>query len=338
MKTFGIANWEQKQHYRDRMPPWIKLYNSLLDDYEFSCLQDASKLHLVLIWLLASRNNNSLPYDCKWIKSRIGVDSDVDLNELLDKGFIYIDTSNDNGLQLMEQDASKALSKCEQDACLEERRGETERETEQSLKPIKKSVDKKRKRFDSSPANFEQWNWPSEPDHELFDDWIAMRRKVKATISERSFKAIGKELTKAVGLGFSVDQCLAEAEIRSWKGFKAEWMANSVSSGQAGHGLTDEFLSSLSRGFNLFFEENGINSRWEGMPPGITANIKSIIDGYPDREFDKLDTWNRLLDHISKSDWLMGRTANPFTLSISWLTKPDNFFKIINGEYHSNKS
>ena len=60
MQFFNVKNWDGLQHYKDRAPPWIKLYNHLLDDYEFACLQDASKLHLMLIWLLASRNSNRL--------------------------------------------------------------------------------------------------------------------------------------------------------------------------------------------------------------------------------------------------------------------------------------
>ena len=87
-QTFSVANFEKFQHYRDRAPPWIKLYNELLDDYAFGQLPDASKVHLVLIWLLASRSNNCLPFDPKWIAKRIGATEKVDLTRLLSSGFI----------------------------------------------------------------------------------------------------------------------------------------------------------------------------------------------------------------------------------------------------------
>jgi len=128
MQFFRVKNWDGLQHYRDRTPPWIKLYNHLLDDYEFACLQDASKLHLVLIWLLASRTSNRMPFNKKWIKSKIGVDSEVDLNALLESGFILLEPSNDGEIQLMEQDASNVLADCKQHADTEERRAE-ERES-----------------------------------------------------------------------------------------------------------------------------------------------------------------------------------------------------------------
>src|SRR2546422_566349 len=85
---FMIKNFEKYQHYKDRSPPWIKLYNDILEDYEFGCLQDASKLHLILIWLLASRSNNKLPYDAEWISRRINAVSKVNLDALHKSGFI----------------------------------------------------------------------------------------------------------------------------------------------------------------------------------------------------------------------------------------------------------
>lgn len=134
MRFFRIKNWDDFQHYTDRSPPWIKLYNHILDDYSFTCLQDASKLHLVLIWLLASRNSNHLPYDSNWIKSRISVTSKINLDELLESGFIEIELNEikdleDGSLSCL-QDASKALQTVEQSACLE--REERERRVEES--------------------------------------------------------------------------------------------------------------------------------------------------------------------------------------------------------------
>lgn len=103
MEYFRIKNWTKHQHYKDRRPPWIKLHNSLFDDYEFQCLQDASKLQLIAIWLLASRSNHFsdkkeplLPVDKNYLKRQSGLLGDYDLNVLFDSGFIirYQDASN----------------------------------------------------------------------------------------------------------------------------------------------------------------------------------------------------------------------------------------------------
>lgn len=86
---FRVVNIEKFQHYKERNPPWIKLHNTLLDNYEFGCLHDASKVHLVLIWLLASRHGNRLPWDSKWIAARIQATSKtIDLDAMLQAGFI----------------------------------------------------------------------------------------------------------------------------------------------------------------------------------------------------------------------------------------------------------
>ena len=88
--TFSVKNFERFQHYKDRSPPWIKLYNELLDDYAFGLLPDASKLHLVAIWLLASRSNNRIPHDPNWIAKRISATEKVDLDLLRVSGFIEV--------------------------------------------------------------------------------------------------------------------------------------------------------------------------------------------------------------------------------------------------------
>jgi len=89
---FTVKNWDKFQHYKDRLPPWIKLHRELLNNYEFTCLQDASKLHLMLIWLLASQTDNKLPADPQWLKNALHIDIEPDLEALFNAGFIEIDS------------------------------------------------------------------------------------------------------------------------------------------------------------------------------------------------------------------------------------------------------
>jgi hypothetical protein len=119
--TFSVKNFAKFQHYKKRSPPWIKVYNVLLDDYEFGRLPDASKLHLIAIWLLASRYQNAIPYDPEWIAHRINATERINLAVLESAGFIVLD-----------QDCSKMLAERKQSAPLETER-ETEREIDISL-------------------------------------------------------------------------------------------------------------------------------------------------------------------------------------------------------------
>jgi len=116
MQYLTIKNWKNHQHYKDRDPPWIKLHRSLLNDYTFLRLQDASKLHLILIWLFASQSGGRIPNDTKFIQQRIGCSSPPNLKVLIESGFLIV-----------EQDASKTLADCKQSAMPET---ETETETE----------------------------------------------------------------------------------------------------------------------------------------------------------------------------------------------------------------
>lgn len=135
MEYIQVKNWDNFQHYKDRTPPWIKLYNHLLDDFEFSCLPDASKAHLLSIWLLASRTNNKIPNNARWIGNKINATEDVNLDILIESGFIEVISSKNNKLQTPEQDASNMLQTPEQDACLEREERREEKEKPSKARP-----------------------------------------------------------------------------------------------------------------------------------------------------------------------------------------------------------
>ena len=52
-----IKNWQKFQHFKNRRPPWIKLYRDLLEDEEWFKLPPASAKVLVMLWLLASEDD-----------------------------------------------------------------------------------------------------------------------------------------------------------------------------------------------------------------------------------------------------------------------------------------
>jgi hypothetical protein len=58
MQQYRVRNWERFQHYKDRNPPWIRLHRSILDDYDFHCLPDASRALAPCLWLLASESDD----------------------------------------------------------------------------------------------------------------------------------------------------------------------------------------------------------------------------------------------------------------------------------------
>lgn len=126
-----VKNFDKFQHYKDRSPPWVKLHATVLEDYDFNRLQDASKAHLMLLWVLASRTDNKIPADSEWIKTRIGAISPVNIAELVDAGFIVLDQE----VQQAEHVASNPLHK-QSNCAMPEKEEETEVETEERQKDV----------------------------------------------------------------------------------------------------------------------------------------------------------------------------------------------------------
>lgn len=69
--------------------------------------------------------------------------------------------------------------------------------------------------------------WPQQPAQQTLDDWLAMRKRLKANVSQTVINRFASELKKAVQFGYSVDFCLQECVTRNWRGFEVQWLLNS---------------------------------------------------------------------------------------------------------------
>ena len=111
--------WHEFQHYKHRSPPWIKLQKSLLDNYEFHSMQDASKALAMCLWLVASEHlegeidasSERLAFRFRTTPEKI----EKALKPLIDNGFFVV-----------VQGASEMLAECVQSADTEKSREETE--------------------------------------------------------------------------------------------------------------------------------------------------------------------------------------------------------------------
>ena len=123
-----VSNWGDLQHYKHRRPPWIKLHRSLLDNYEFACLQDASRALAPSLWLLASE------YDDGVITSSV---SEICFrlrmsHERFVKALLPLISAN--FIECL-HDASSALARCKQDAMPEKSREELNTHTSYESAP-----------------------------------------------------------------------------------------------------------------------------------------------------------------------------------------------------------
>ena len=120
-----IKNWSQFQHFKDRRPPWIKLYRDILDDIEWHELDAKSAKVLVMLWLIASEDDGKLP-DIKRLAFRLRM-SEKDTEASISKLSHWL-----------EQDDISVISRRYQDDAPEterERETEEEKETDLSIEP-----------------------------------------------------------------------------------------------------------------------------------------------------------------------------------------------------------
>lgn len=192
-----IRNLERFQHYKHRTPPWIKLYQDLLDVYEFSRLPDHTRFHAIALLLLASRMDNELPDDSSWLQARIGAKTRVDIDALL--GAKWLERVDLQGtLAECVQGASQLQADCARDAREsrgEESRGETY--TQSASKLLAPSLLRK---------EFAEEFWPRYPRKVSMDDaekaYAKARRRgatkeaILAGLERAQQNWVGRELDK----------------------------------------------------------------------------------------------------------------------------------------------
>ena len=187
----SIKNWNKFQHFKDRRPPWIKLYRDLLDDLEWHQLDPLAAKVLVMLWLIASESDGNLP-EIKTLAFRLRM-SEKDVAQSVSKLSHWLD-----------QDDIKAISQRYQDD-LPETETETKKEKRESVAIAPVSVDKS-----------------------VWEDFLKIRKAKRAPMTATALEAIKREAEKA---GWPLNDALRECVTRGWQGFKADWVEHRKSTG-----------------------------------------------------------------------------------------------------------
>jgi hypothetical protein len=174
--TIAIKNWHHFQHFKDRRPPWIKLYREILDDLEWSRLSGEHAKALVMLWLIASESDGILP-PVKHIAFRLRKSETETIKAL--KALNH----------WLEQDDIGAISKRYQDDAPEtEGEKETEKEKEERHRRACLFQNSDYFDFDKFKAALPEWDestcreyWQSASDYSAakgakYIDWIAAVR------------------------------------------------------------------------------------------------------------------------------------------------------------------
>lgn len=94
--------------------------------------------------------------------------------------------------------------------------------TSHSLEPVNEPKKINTKKI-AAKLDWSSWGLPEQ---QVFDDWLALRKSLRATVTQTVIDAFAVEFRKAERFGFSVSDCLRCAVVAGWRGFKFEWMQN----------------------------------------------------------------------------------------------------------------
>lgn len=135
----SVVGWEKFQHYKDRDPPWVKLYRDLLTTESWVVGTDHSRLMQVASILLAARYENQIPYRWDLIKKVSHLDFSeaqfkAAVQHLVEYKFLEFQGVTSD-LNVVAQSASTTLAKCSSEAIQSRGNTETEQTGSRSQNP-----------------------------------------------------------------------------------------------------------------------------------------------------------------------------------------------------------
>jgi hypothetical protein len=175
--TISVIGWEKFQHYKDRDPPWVKLYRDVLTTESWVLGTDISRLVQIASMLLAARYRNCIPLNWPLLKKVASLDCNEKqfmeaLAHLQASNFLLIKKNQEvtNASEVLAQSASTPLATCtSEQSRAEEIRGEQSR----------RSVELK---LDGGPIE------------RVFEHWRSEYRHPKASLDPKRRKAIQRAL------------------------------------------------------------------------------------------------------------------------------------------------
>ena len=100
-------------------------------------------------------------------------------------------------------------------------RTQAERDTDTNNNDKNDKNDDNEKPITDKPFNFLKSLLDLGVEKKIAKDWMLVRKNKNAANTETAFNAIAKEITIS---GLTANECIEIAVVRSWQGFKAEWL------------------------------------------------------------------------------------------------------------------
>jgi hypothetical protein len=201
-----IRNWSKFQHFKDRKPPWVKLYRDILDDLQWHRLDAQAAKTLVMLWLIASEDEGRLP-DAETLSFRLRL-SEAKTKDMLSALSHWLEPSDINVISRQYQ--NDTATEQNDSATVDLTLGETERET-------KKETESKKETKKNAPAVA----CPPDVDQQTWTDWLTLRRAKKAPVTQTVVDGAKREAGKA---GMTLEAFLQVWCRRGSQGLEASWL------------------------------------------------------------------------------------------------------------------
>ena len=198
-----IKNWSKFQHFKDRRPPWIKLYRDILDDMDWHELSGDDAKMLVMLWLIGSEDEGRLP-DIKTIAFRLRLSAkEVEKSVSRLGHWLISERYHDDINESQKNSVAEQLNTVADIETPRRDREETEKETE-----------KEKRRS----ATFVK---PDDVSDSVWADFLAHRKVKKSPVTETVIATFRREASKA---GVSLEEAMRVCCSRGWQGFDASWL------------------------------------------------------------------------------------------------------------------
>lgn len=229
MTVIVLKNWARHQHYKDRDPPWVKLYRDILtsESWVGEGSSDLSRLVQLACILLAARYSNQIPRAWNVIRKVTNLDCteaefDAAIAHLAATKFLeYQEREAPAGLS-----ASKALAiplhqeRREEQSRAEERRGRA-RDVPRGTSDAGDALCRTPSAEDALAEVLNAWREVDGVDHAAMDAWLAHWSRVHAGREMPGHQRISTaKLLAGLGTPETQRRAVETAEANGWKSLR----------------------------------------------------------------------------------------------------------------------
>lgn len=181
-RVIAVCGWERFQHYKDRDPPWVKLYRDLLTSESWVLGTDLSRLVQVASTLLAARYSNAIPYEFRLIRKVASLDC---TESEFDAAIAHLEAHKFLQVHEVAPSASTTLAPRQQSATseTEKRQSREETEAEQNARAKREEFGEEEEGEDVPRGTFAKVRDCYPPGLYGDNDWLLAEREMRGRLA-----------------------------------------------------------------------------------------------------------------------------------------------------------